>query len=989
MKKQLLSRKRLTMLFYSLCLMLCVNLGWGQVATTGDYRSAVNGNWSDVNSWQVRDGSGNWTTPGVIPTASNNVYIQNLHTITVDLASGNCNDIQLNTLGVLSIGTNIVNVNGKIRAYTTTLGADTGTVDGTFYSDQASSTATAATMITTSNPGVLKFVGNTRTIAIAAEWNSSGTSNAAEFALNAGQTGSLTGTGVKFRPLTFSSGIILTDSFISVSTGDLTIKNGATLITSRSSTGGVIGNSSTAPCGIVTIESGGILELTGSLPTINCTSFVNNGTVKYSRAGSQTLLTAGVVTPQAGTTAYNDYNTLILSVSGGKSIFASITVSNLLKVEGTTTQIASASLTALKTITMLNGSTIEKATPGTNSILSSAASAFVYYGTAPTDLVNLVISATCTNSGELRADPVPGPGKIGTLTINSGVTYSISGGRTVTNIVNNGIIALAPTTSLTLIVSGTISGLGTFSSLISTGAVLPAINYFSGSLDFQGTGPIGTLYMTPGAKEIRNLGNNGNLTLGSAIQLNGNLTLTAGTITNSGSLTLLNAATPFVPNTINRSGGSLDAAPVFGSAINVNYSGSNAKSASFEIPSSSNLLNNLTNSEGVVTLTSATNLNNKLTITSGTLNTAGYLTLKSSECCTAVVAPVLGTITGDVTVERYIPAGQRAYRLLSSPVTTTTFINTNWQAGTHITGTGGAANGFDATTGNGPSMFTHNNTTPAWNAVANTNATVLTAGVPYLTYIRGSRSASLTVPPSLVSIASDAATLSATGTLKTGDVLVNGLNETVNGFSALGNPYQAQVDMQAVLASATNLNTAFYYVVDPSLGIKGAYLTVDVTAVPTPHISKYLQPGQACFVNTLAVGPASLTFTEANKSDVAAQTTIFKTKNTAMPSIGLTLYDAASNRLDVLKIAFDASETNDVNQNDASKMTNFDESMASSNSGKLLAIEKRAIPTDTDEIPLNIIHFCYRIFSSIGENKIAIRRIWKNIKNERLWFGNF
>jgi hypothetical protein len=76
-----------------------------------------------------------------------------------------------------------------------------------------------------------------------------------------------------------------------------------------------------------------------------------------------------------------------------------------------------------------------------------------------------------------------------------------------------------------------------------------------------------------------------------------------------------------------------------------------------------------------------------------------------------------------------------------------------------------------------------------------------------------------------------------------------------------------------------------------------------------------------------------------------------------MPSISLSLYDATSNRLDVLKIAFDASETNDVNQNDASKMTNFDETMATSNSGKLLAIEKRSMPTDSDEIPLNITKY--------------------------------
>lgn len=447
----------------------------------------------------------------------------------------------------------------------------------------------------------------------------------------------------------------------------------------------------------------------------------------------------------------------------------------------------------------------------------------------------------------------------------------------------------------------------------------------------------------------------GSKTLSGNITVSGTLTMnhTFGTtMIGTGSITLGTGAS------IIRTRGDFGTLPfTFGSTVNVNYNGTIAIASGQEIPSDASVLNNLTiNNVGGVTLTSATSVNNKLTLTAGTLATGDFLTLKSNASKTAVVAPVIGSITGNVTTERYIPAGQRAYRFLSSPVSTATFIDTNWQAGTHITGAGGATNGFDATTGNNPSMFTYNNTTPAWNAVTNTNATVLTSGVPYLTYIRGSRAASLAIAP-IGSIPSDAATLSATGTLTTGNVLVSGLNETADGFSAVGNPYQAQVDMQAVLAAGTNINSGFYYVVDPSLGTKGAYLTVDVTAAASAHISQYLQPGQACFVKTLAAGPASLTFTEANKSDAAAQTTIFKTKITAMSNIGLTLYDSASNRLDVLKIAFDASETNDVNQNDASKMNNFDESMASSNGGKLLAIEKRAIPTDSDEIPLNITKY--------------------------------
>ena len=386
----------------------------------------------------------------------------------------------------------------------------------------------------------------------------------------------------------------------------------------------------------------------------------------------------------------------------------------------------------------------------------------------------------------------------------------------------------------------------------------------------------------------------------------------------------------------------------------------------------------------------------KLTLSAGAiLNIVaiGPVTLKSTATKTAVVAPLgaLATIpvgptvtlpgsatliptTGTFIVERYIPAGHRAYRLLS-PATTGGTINANWQEGglvsavgdvsdpnptygTHLTALGGSANGFDTTTNNQASIFTYDNAAPipAWAALANTSGT-LSAGSPYLVYVRGSRVAT-NISGSLTN---DATTLRTTGTLTTATVPVSGLNATANGFSIVGNPYQAQVDMKKVLVdNATSVNLApFYYVVDPKLGTKGAYATVDLvtpangTAVDA---NQYLQPGQACFVQTVAAGSASLNFTEADKYE-GTQTSVFRTKNTVTSRLLLTLTDASANALDRLVVAFDANESNDVNQNDAFKLTNFDENMATSNSGKLLSIDKRATPTATDEIPLNFTKY--------------------------------
>lgn len=96
---------------------------------------------------------------------------------------------------------------------------------------------------------------------------------------------------------------------------------------------------------------------------------------------------------------------------------------------------------------------------------------------------------------------------------------------------------------------------------------------------------------------------------------------------------------------------------------------------------------------------------------------------------------------GEITTERYIPAGEgepngnRAFRYLSSSITTSGSIFDNWQEGgssspgfgTHITGIqGDVADGFDDETGldytetGNSSMFGFNNDTGQWEAVENT-----------------------------------------------------------------------------------------------------------------------------------------------------------------------------------------------------------------------------------------------------------------------------
>lgn len=329
------------------CIITCIAVfGFAQTPTIGDYRSAViTGNWSSLSTWQVRDASGNWTTPSSLPTSANNVYIQKNHTITVDVANVYCNDLHLNIAGILTIGSNLVSISGKIRAdsMATASVAIVGATDATFYTDNGNYATLNASMVTSNVNGGLKFVGTTRNLNLLGEWNSNGTGNVSViFALNPGETGT-TNAGFKAKTFVFQSGITSAASGAFMSAGavgtgtSFLIKSGAKFTTARSgATNSAIGFSSTKKCDNITIENGGILEFNASTPTVDCASFTNNGTVIYlAGTGPLAAPTANGVTD--GAVNLTSYKNLVLGGSGVKNIPSgiNITVSDTLKLEGT------------------------------------------------------------------------------------------------------------------------------------------------------------------------------------------------------------------------------------------------------------------------------------------------------------------------------------------------------------------------------------------------------------------------------------------------------------------------------------------------------------------------------------------------------------------------------------------------------------------------------------------------------------------------------
>jgi hypothetical protein len=119
------------------------------------------------------------------------------------------------------------------------------------------------------------------------------------------------------------------------------------------------------------------------------------------------------------------------------------------------------------------------------------------------------------------------------------------------------------------------------------------------------------------------LNNSAGATLITGPTVNGTLTLTTGSLNSAANLTLGSGAT------ISRNTGTLDAAPTFGTTVNVSYTGASAANTDYEIPASSTVLSNLTvNKSGGVTLVASPTVNGTLTLTSGSFDVgANTLTL--------------------------------------------------------------------------------------------------------------------------------------------------------------------------------------------------------------------------------------------------------------------------------------------------------------------------------------------------------------------------
>jgi hypothetical protein len=366
------------------------------------------------------------------------------------------------------------------------------------------------------------------------------------------------------------------------------------------------------------------------------------------------------------------------------------------------------------------------------------------------------------------------------------------------------------------------------------------------------------------------------------------------------------------------------------------------------------------------------------------------ISLISSASNTARVAKLLNnpTINGKVNVQRFLPNNKRSWRLLTAPVkgSSNNSIYYNWQnngiygdifyTGIEIWGPTGdlsfdndgytvAGNGLISVVNSSYNLRTYDNTIGSWTNVTNTvneplfNATANKGFLIFAphSFLNGTDYAGGYIPNQ------SNLTAEASGALITGDVTYS--NILTNKYYLIGNPYASPINFETILAEPGNEGVNKIWVIDPTVGSLGAYVTWDTITGYSNGGSSFsgntiLQSGQAFFVIASST-ITSLTIKESHKSDVITNTTLNKT-STAQNNTSTDLFrillekevSGAYGNMDGCVAAFYTGGSNAVDGNDAIKLGNPGENLALFNANFSLSIEHRAPIEDNDFLTLRL-----------------------------------
>jgi len=405
-----------------------------------------------------------------------------------------------------------------------------------------------------------------------------------------------------------------------------------------------------------------------------------------------------------------------------------------------------------------------------------------------------------------------------------------------------------------------------------------------------------------------------------------------------------------------------------------------------------NLMVNLPDKAHVALLQTEVQVSKYLKIIRGTLNVNGRLTLLADAQHAAAVWPISDltntALIGMANVQQYIagsfvaPSTARGWKLLSVPVYHANQNNAyryqikDIQECVFITGPSGSVNGFDPSSNNSSTIYTHNQALPGtlsqkYVGIANTAVQIPVGRGIYL-FSRGSRSMPDAYAKQIqgpVFINPEAYTLHYKGFLFSGEMMMTlesrNTGDPGDGFNLLGNPYAAPI----VWSRLSKVNTGpFVWTFDPK---NNAYQVTD-----DPN---FLIPAGTGFFVRLNKGDAngSLTFTEQAKyieapsvKDAAKIQSILKQEPTALKRLSIQISKAELS--DDYTVRYSASGNNQVTDADALKIGPGYLSISSiTTDQQRLAIEDRAEIVNADTINLSIQAWtegpCKFVFTGIAD----------------------
>jgi hypothetical protein len=459
------------------------------------------------------------------------------------------------------------------------------------------------------------------------------------------------------------------------------------------------------------------------------------------------------------------------------------------------------------------------------------------------------------------------------------------------------------------------------------------------------------------------------------LQINGSAHLYGGLVANQSDIVQFNSGSGAFINangfiTTNTSG----VINYNSSNTTLTYQTAGTYNSSGEWPSSNSPTSITVTNNTTVNLTAARTLTSTLIVNSGsTFNSSGNLTITDP----GRIGNSGGTIGGNVNLEISMSSGRRAFRLLSFPFSTARSL-ADISDDIHVTGTGGATNGFDATTSNASSAFTFTESgftgsnNGGWSGIASTS-TSIPANQPIRILYRGPRSQGASLleanPPSPL-----AGTIDYTGPVNQGNVNITLSYTSANagnaGWNLIPNPYPSNVDFGSIaFGNRNSIGTFAEWVV--TSGTRGAYVS---RSFGSSHI---ISKGSAVFVQTGSAG--TFTITEADKTASSASSTLLKSDAFLKDAMQINVYSDDTIFWDQFVLRARPDETEGKDNSDAPKMSNPDVNFYSlTNTNDKLAIDNRPI-ADGKVIPLGFVtgspyHFTFKMgHFSLPEYKVYLK----------------